>query len=199
MQPSDSEIADRLRAILQSDEFQASFSERLWVWLDRAIRILRDWLEHLGLAERVLVVIVSALVLAAAVFRIGKLVRDSVGPPPFKPAARVSREQAPLSPALLVERALSLADGGFVRDGARALQQALLLQACQDQNVAWRPSLSDWEWIRLLQPAGAVVDFTHTAQRLAFGPEPSREAFDACARTVAAFLARREHTGSMLP
>jgi hypothetical protein len=199
MQPSDAEIADRLRAILQSDEFQPSFSERFWVWLDRALRILRDWLEHLGPAERVLVVIVSVLVLAAAVLRIGQLVRDSVGPPRFEPAARVSPEQAPLSPALLVERALSLADGGFVRDAARALQQALLLQACQDQNVAWRASLSDWEWIRLLQPAGAIVDFTQTAQRLAFGPEPSREAFDACAQAVAAFLARREHTGSMLP
>jgi hypothetical protein len=199
MQPSDAEIADRLRAILQSDEFQPSFSERMLVWLERAFRTVRDWLEHLGPAQRLVVVIVSVLVLAAVVFRIGQLVRYSVGPSRFEPAARVSDEQVPLSPALLVERALSLADGGFVRDAARALQQALLLQACQDQNVAWRPSLSEWEWIRLLQPSGAIVDFTYAAQRLAFGPEPSREAFDACAQAVAAFLGRREHTGSTAP
>lgn len=188
MKPTDTEIADRLRAILQSDEFRPRASEKLWLWIGEALDTLKQWLEQLSPELRVLVIVVCIVVLVAIGVHLWQSLREVVAPRRMRMSHGSAREQTLPAPEMLLERARSLADEGLLRDAARALQQALLVQACRDHNIPWRPSLSDWEWVRILRPSDSVIEFTRTTQRLAFGPEPSRTEFDACAHAVQSLI-----------
>lgn len=196
LEPTDAEIAARLRAILSSDEFQPYVSERILVWLGDAVRWLKRWLDALSPAMRVLVTLVCVVVLVAIAVYLLRIYRDAAAPHRLPSDNRVGPEQTLPSPEGLLARARSLADEGSLRDAARTLQQAMLLQTCREQSLPWRSSLSDWEWMRILRPSENIVDFTQATQRMAFGPRPSRAEFDECAARVEASLERRDHEGS---
>jgi hypothetical protein len=199
MQPTDEEIKARLQAILGSGEFQPSLSARARIWLDDAIRVLVHALENMSPAVRWLAIVVCLVVLLAISVRLWRSYQEAAGPLRRRPAIGNAREQTPVSPADLLARARSLADGGSLRDAALALQHALLFQTCLERKIAWQSSRSDWEWLRILTPSIRVIDFTQAAQRLAFGPEPTRDAFDACAKEADALLAYRGKAGREAP
>jgi hypothetical protein len=199
MHPSDAEIATRLHAILQSDEFQPSLSEGIWVWLDKARHVLMHWLENLSPGMRVMVAILCICVLAVIAFHLWRTYEGASARVRVPTGTRGKRQRPISSPALLVDRARSLADTGLLRDAARTLQQALLLQTCLERDIPWQASLSDWEWLSILRPSEGVVNFTRNAQRLAFGPEPTRAAFDECAREADALVVQRHQAGSEAP
>lgn len=184
MEPAPAEVAARLRAILRSDEFQPRLSERIWVSVEDALRAFRFWLDGLGPATRLLVILVSLLILGALAMHLWRSFREAMGSERLAGGGAARDEPSVPSPGALLERARSLADAGLLRDASRALQEALLLQACRERNLPWRPSLSDWEWVGLLRPSEEIVEVTRTAQRMAFGRQPSRVEFDVCSHRV---------------
>jgi hypothetical protein len=137
--------------------------------------------------------VVALIVVAVSVWR---SYRGALAPRRRTIRQDVLGEETSPSPQKLLSRARALAEEGYLRDAARALQEAMLLQTSRERRVPWRSSLSDWEWIRLLHPSESVVDFTRATERLAFGPEPSRAAFDACARGVQSLLEGPDAAGS---
>ena len=189
MEPSDPEIAERLRAILQSDEFQSRPSQRISLGLAEAVRRLMHWLGDVSPAMRAVVIAACVLTLVAIAIRMWRLYRAVAQPLRTRIHLDATRKETIPSPETLIRRARSLAEAGAIRDAARALQQALLLQTCLERRVPWRSSLSDWEWVRILRPPERVANVTRTTERLAFGPEPTRAAFDACVREVHAWVA----------
>jgi hypothetical protein len=188
MDPTDAEISDRLRAILRSDEFQPSLSDRLWL----AIRGSLDWLAGMGPAVRALVIGACLLVLLAIATVLWRFYLEAAATQRQGSTGKTGRhDEKPLSPQALLAKSRTLEEQGLLRDAARALQHALLLQLCLEREVPWRLSLSDWEWVRIFEPSESVVDFTRATQRLAFGPEPNRADFAVCAQQVHAWIADR--------
>jgi len=196
MAPTDAGIAARLRAILSSDEFQPRASERLLLWFEDLVRSLLRWLDALSPARRVNISIVCVVVLVAVAVQVFRSYRDAAAPRRSSLGKGVAADQTVPSPEKLLSRARSLADEGLLRDAARALQEAMLLQTSRDLSLPWRSSLSDWEWIELLHPSESIVDFTRATQRLAFGPRPSRAEFDACAHRVHSLIQGRDVASS---
>ena len=187
--PSEVEIVERLQAILGSDEFRPRASDELGLWLDGFIESLLAGPAFQGESARVLSLLVVLVVVYAIAWWVYELVlsRRLMLLPALGSAGSAQAALSP--PALPLDRARALADAGFVRDAARSLQAAVLQAACMERQLAWRPELSDGEWLALLCPSPDVVALTRLTERLAFGPEPSRAAFDACERAARALLA----------
>ncbi|MFH0900579.1 MAG: hypothetical protein V2A73_08115 [Pseudomonadota bacterium] len=187
MQPqlSDAEVADRLRHILASEEFQPSSRDRLFDWIAEKLGAFRLWLDGLGSIELAIVVLVCLGLLAAIATHAWFVLRELM----TKTSANSHRQDGTsaedgkdqLSPDACLGQACRHAESGRLRDAARILQQALLLLLCRNRGVTWRPAVSDWEWMRILRAPSPALELTRANQRLAFGPEPpARSAFDEC-------------------
>jgi hypothetical protein len=187
--PSEAELTERLQAILASDEFRPRVSDDIGRWLERLDEVLRAWRGLEGETTRVLsfVVLVSALAfifwLVCKVFALrGLTLAPSTG-------NKSPAQAGPLPPTSALAQARALADAGRLREAARVLQAAVLHAACAERNLAWRPELSDGEWLELLRPSAEVVALSRSTERLAFGPDPTRAVFDASEQAARALLA----------
>ena len=194
MEPSDADIAERLSRILASEEFQPEASDRLLRWLSELDAKFGAWLSSLHGLGSVLALALGTLAVALLVWALQAwLVSPEVA---RRPSADGSAEpELDASPASLLARARALADAGSLREAARALQAAVLRAACDQRELEWRPALSDGEWLSVLGPSEALVALTRATERIAFGPEPTRAAFEACDREARGLLARGMHRG----
>lgn len=185
--PSEVEIAERLQAILASDEFRPRVSDDIGLWLERLEEMLRAWrgFEEGARALALLVMVAAFVFILQLVYSVFSLRGPTLAP---SAGSKSPAETEPLPPTSLLARARALADAGLVRDAARALQAAVLHAACTERNVAWRPELSDGEWLELLRPSEELVALSRSTERLAFGPDPTRAVFDACERAARALL-----------
>lgn len=186
--PSEAEITERLQAILASDEFTPRAADDIRLWLERLNEMLSVW-RRFDEGARVVAFFVLVAAFAFVLWLVYKVL--ALRGPRLAPSAGsespVEGERLPPTSALAHARAL--ADAGLLRDAARALQAAVLHAACMERNVAWRPELSDGEWLELLRPSEEVVALSRSTERLAFGPDPTRAVFDACERAARALLA----------
>jgi len=188
MEASDAEIAARLRAILQRDEFQPKVADRAWANLGHWIEAILRRFGGLGLVIRLLVLGGCVVVLALIAGWIWSLLPRGAARRTRGAGSRPRGDAAGPSPQGLVAIARALMAKGALRDAARTLQHAILLATCEEQHVPWRPALADWEWVRLLRPSDGIVAMTRHTERLAFGPAPSREDLEACAEKVQALV-----------
>lgn len=183
MPPSDADIAERLSRILASDEFQPQASDRLLRWLAELDTRLSEWLRSLHGSSSMLALGLVVLAVAALVWALLAWLAAPAGPHGSS-AASSAAVTVDASPASLLARARALADAGSLREAARALQTAALRAACDERALGWRPALSDGEWLALLGPPDELSALTRATERLAFGPAPTRAAFDACERAA---------------
>ena len=178
---SDADVAEHLRAILNSSEFQEPLASRATQQLLHLLRTWLDWVGALSTPTLVLIVAVCLAALAAIAVQIWFAFRKG----PLRPRMGgqidgLATSDPGLSPEAIAERARALAAQGLLRDAARALQQSLLLSLCLRRGLAWQPTLADWEWMDLLHASSGLVDFTRRTQLLAFGTKPEPAAFDEC-------------------
>src|SRR6185295_13859294 len=120
--PTDAEIAARLKAILQSDEFRPRLGDQLWNWLRGPFRFLQDFFSSLGYPVYWVAVSVAILILAVIVSRWLRAYREARGLAEKRASQRHHDQSAPLSVEGLLRRARSLADAGGLRDASRTLQ-----------------------------------------------------------------------------
>ncbi len=193
MQPSDAEIDAHLRAILESPEFQEQATDRIVSWLTSHIELLESLLDWGG--YWLLAAVLLGLLLLVFLARSGHRFERGLSLGGAKGEGARAGPGADVSPDGLLAHATALADAGSLRDAALALQHALLLDGCRRRSLIWRPALSDWEWLRLLEPSAALVELTRTTQRLAFGPAPDRAVFDACRERAHTLLSARGSVG----
>jgi hypothetical protein len=190
VQPSDADIGERLRQILASEEFQPRAVDRLGQWFAEHDAELSAWLASLHGVGRLFALLFLALAVAALVWAIQAWLVPH-GAPRERQAVGSVAEALDATPAALLALARALADAGSLREAARALQTAALRAACDERELVWRPALSDGEWLSLLGPAEELVALTRATQHLAFGPGPTRAAFDACERAARGLLGTR--------
>lgn len=188
MQPTDEEIAQRLRDILASEAFQPDPTQALWRKILAFLDQLLAWLQGLDAMLRLAIGAACVVALVGLVLHVWSQLVTARRPTGRADEAGLSHHETGATPTMMLQRAENLATAGHLRDAARALQQAVFLDLCLTRQVPWRASTADWEWLALLQPAPEVTHFTRAAQRLAFGPEPTREDFDACAQRAQALL-----------
>ena len=191
MQQTDAEIAQRLRTILASEPFQVDQTHQIWDKILALFKWLSSWLDGLDLPIRVGIGAVCIITLLALGAHLVSVISASRRPHHGTGAAELLQLATGATPVTLLQRAHLLAEGGQLRDAARTLQQAVFMHLCHARQVPWRDSTADWEWLQLLRPGAEVVEFTRAAQRLAFGPEPTRAEFDACVRAAEALLPER--------
>ena len=185
---SNSDIAERLRTILSADDFQPA---RTQVWWDTLKRLFLDALDNLALLSpvaRLVIFVACVAVLVLMGLHLWAVIEEARRPRYAEPRVRQSHNESHATAETWLARAHRLANAQELRAAALALQQAVFMHLCQQRQLAWRDSVADWEWLQLLQPSAAAVTFTRAAQHLAFGPHPSRAAFDACARDAQALL-----------
>jgi len=187
--PSEVEITERLQAILASDEFRPRVADDIRAWLERLDEMLGAWRGFEGEAARVLSFIALVIALAFILWFVYKVF--TLRGPGLAPSAgsKGPAEGEPLPSISALAHARALADAGLLREAARVLQAAVLHAACTERNLAWRPELSDGEWLALLRPSAEVVALSRSTERLAFGPDPSRAVFDASEEAARALLA----------
>jgi hypothetical protein len=178
---TDPEIASRLKAILALPEFQPDGMDQFWAMLRHFLSSFRGWIDRLGSLQRWSITLAALALLLFILFHLARGYRDALDQQtprgPGGPPERESRAPDPGSLAMLARR---LAEKGDPRAGARALQQAVLVALSRRARLPWNPTAADWEWLTLLRQVEGLADFTRNAQTLAFGPDPTREAFDAC-------------------
>ncbi|MHB1846743.1 MAG: hypothetical protein ACYCWW_18130 [Deltaproteobacteria bacterium] len=187
--PPDPAISRTLSSILGAPEFQAKPSDWVTERLERLLRALGHWLRALTPGQRWALLTLSGLALAAIVAHVvWTLV--SAGRGAATRAPRVgSLAQAPIDPAAVRALAQRLAGEGRLREAARALHQALLLELARRRGLARRSELSDWEWVALLPADERLSEFTRVAQSVAYGPRAERRELEACERLFAELAA----------
>lgn len=188
--PSAAEIAQKLSAILRSEEFQPGVSDAIRRWITRAWQIIRTWAERLSFVQAVLVISAGVALLALVGYLIWRSLKMRARPDhelsaPPGTAVTSARMTTPLE---RLEQARRLVAQGYLREAAATLQHALLLSLCLESEVAWRANTTDWEWIALLRPSPWAVEMTRRTERIAFGSAASvnRGELDACMAEVAA-------------
>ncbi len=178
--PSDTEIADRLREILDSPEFHKRFSDYASEELIKGLKAIFHWLKELSPVMRWGLFAVCALLLVAIALQTWLLLRSSGR------GLRVASKRGALdldvgeAPEAIAARARQLAAAGKIREAARALQQAALLRLSRERGMPWRPELADWEWVVTLRDVPGLGEFTRVAQRVAYGPDSNPEGFRSC-------------------
>ena len=188
MQPSDTEIENRLRDILSSAPFQ-SHADSAWLTsLKDALTKVALWLAGLNFGVRVGIAIVCLMVLGFLLVRLLNLLPETRRLVGTRSAREVSQIETYLTPEQWLHRAVWLAENNRRREAARALQQAVILRQCLMRHVRWRDSTADGEWLQLLHAGAEVENFTHAAQRMAFGPPSTRAEFDACMQAAQALV-----------
>jgi hypothetical protein len=180
MTPSDGEIRTAIARILGGPEFQEPASAKLIAWLGRLIRHLMERLAAMSGPGRALVIIACVAALAVIVIQWIAMYRRAMAGPEGARRAGGMASSSEASAEELARMARALAGRGEVREAARALQLAVLRVFCRRRGLTWRPSLSDWEWARLLERPADLVRFTRRTQALAFGERADAAEFDAC-------------------
>jgi hypothetical protein len=188
--PSDSEIADRLREILDSPEFHKRFSDYATEELTKGLKAIFHWLQALSPEMRWGLLVVCGLLLAAIALQTWLLLRSS------SRSVRTARNgtidlDVGEAPEAIAARARKLAEAGRIREAARALQQAALLRFSRERGLPWRPELADWEWVAALRDVPGLGEFTRAAQRIAYGPDPDQDGFTSCDHLYVALTARQ--------
>jgi hypothetical protein len=175
--PPDAEVVRALTKILTSAEFQEPLINRVWTAIFSVLERVVRFLAGLGAGTRLALVVGCALLLVVLLVDIVRTFLDAglrAGRPLPRGSAGV--EPPPTSSAEMAARARALAAEGRLRDAARALQEALLIELCARHGLAFQRELTDWEWLERLSADDAVVDFTRRTERLAFGkaaPDPA--------------------------
>ncbi len=187
--PSDSEIAQRLHAILDTPEFHKRFSDYAMEELTKGLKVIFHWLQGLSPVMRWWLFAVCVLLLSAIALQTWLLLRSA------KRSLRVASGRGRIAldfgedPETLAARSRKLAEAGRLREAARALQQAALLRLARERGLPWRPELADWEWVAALPGAPGLGELTRATQQLAYGPDPRPEGFAACDRLYVALAA----------
>jgi hypothetical protein len=189
--PSDSQIAERLRAILDSPEFHKHFSDYATEEVTKALKAIFHWLKELSPELRWGLVAVCALLLAAIALQTWLLLRSGSRSLPVAGRRGVMDGEVGDAPEVIAARARALAASGRVREAARALQQAALLRLSRERGLPWRPELADWEWVAALRDVAGLGEFTRAAQRIAYGPDSDARGFESCEHLYAALTTRR--------
>jgi hypothetical protein len=177
----DAAIDGHLREILASDEFTPPMSDRFWHGLIDALKWIFRLLAGLGWVGSLAVALIAGGALLALALHAWRLFGRSVAPPRRPQSQAGTPVRGPTAPSL-AERAKRLATEGRWRDAARALHQALLVQLCARAGIEWRDAVSDWEWLSLLPPLPPLLEFTRSAEQLAFGQRPDAVQFANCIR-----------------
>lgn len=176
--PNDAEVAARLKAILGSDAFHKRASDYVQDWLEKLPGLFR-WLKGLPSSTRWGLLTVCLLFLAVIALQLYLGLRPERRAAPERRGKRWTPDVGE-EPAGLVARAATLAEAGRLREAARALHQAALLRLTRERGLPWRAELADWEWVAALRDVRGLAEFTRSAQRLAYGPDPDRPGYQAC-------------------
>jgi hypothetical protein len=187
--PSDAEIASRLRAILDAPEFHKHFSDYAMEEVTKTFKQVFHWLQGLSPLVRWWLFAACLLLLAAIALQTWLLLRSSGRALRETGRRRANDLDVGDAPEAIAARARKLAEAGRIREAARALQQAALLRLSRERGLPWRPDLADWEWVAALRDAPGLGEFTRSAQRLAYGPDPVLEGFASCDRLYVALTA----------
>jgi hypothetical protein len=178
---SDSEITERLKGILARPEFQPDAMDAFWRRVRRWGHWFRIWLEGLGPLWRWGITAAAVALLLLILWHLIRGYRDALEAPGSARAGDPGpREAAPPDAARLAALARRLAEQGRLREAARALQQSVFVALCKGAGIPWNPAAGDWEWLEVLRARPELAEFTRRAQALAFGPQPTKEGFEAC-------------------
>lgn len=187
--PPDEAIAKALTAIVGSPEFQAKPSDWLTEKIEEAFRALGHWLRDLPRGERWLLLAGCTLALAALFTHLIWTLRQAGKGVERRRRERESRPPKAARPSEVLSLARRLVSEGRLRDAARALQQALLLELADRNGLAWRPEVSDWEWVAILPSDPRLAEFTRAIQSVAYGPAAELAEFESCERLFAEIAA----------
>jgi hypothetical protein len=183
LNPSDpSEV---LRTILADPEFESDWQEHLGRWLGQGWRAFQRWLTDLPDLERWALLLCCIGILTWLVWTMIASYREMMAPDTTATGGETESTAEPTW-QMLMARARTLASEGRLREGARALQQAVYSALASRQRLAWDGARADWEWVaRLRNEPGSepelatfLIAFTENAQAIAYGADSGAAQFE---------------------
>ena len=189
MSLSDSEVAQHLHEILEQPEFRQPNRDVFTRWITDGFEALVRWLGGLDSWVRIAIIVACVVSLAAIIGHIWWTLRQLLIP--RQPLEARQQRGTPLAEPdsfeQLHQQALRWATEGHYRAAARTLQKALWVKVCKLAGRAWRPELTDWEWVGEFSNRPSLAAFTRCAQQIVYGSnnegmpnEPRAADFERC-------------------